>query len=369
MSEREYDRDSTWRSDDRDFDRYESHSGCIEGGTVYGSGGMYGTYDTYYGFDYNNLTYDETSARSADNPGFVPYGPTSSGYVTRTFDEGEFRESSSDRFRLRGEILSLRMEDTGAPTDREELLLTLRTDSGEEIRVNLGPRERIARLDLRKGDRVTVRGDRADRDDRGHLMASSIEFRDDFISLTPRGGREGFAERPAQGEIVSLRSEDLRGQRHTVARVRLNNGGIETIDLGPSEELRRIDLREGDQIRFKARRDRSAGRERLIASQIEVNGETIDIRGGADDMRLRGQPVSPERRRMERDRDLDLQDDREMERQKQPGERDLQDDDLSPDSKSGGTDRDNPQMQGSDAGAHQGASVGPKNEGEDRSDR
>src|SRR5262249_50540788 len=150
--------------------------------------------------------------------------------------------------------------------------------------VNLGPREAISNLDLDRSDFVTVRGRCAVKDAAGRLVASSLDFRGETIALNGLNGgfeREEFARtgewRDLRGEILSTHIETFREVPHTIARVRFDDGRVELIDLGPQRNLRDVELREGARVMLHARPGEFAGRTRMLADRMEVNGRTVYI--------------------------------------------------------------------------------------------
>ncbi len=123
----------------------------------------------------------------------------------------------------------------------------------------------------------------------------------------PSPGREGRGERPGeagrgtlrvQGRIMATRLASFHGHDHDhlLARIRLRDGGVAMVDLGPADEFDQVDLRPGEQISLVARRGRINGRPALLAEQIRTEqGQMvqIDLLEDQEPGRLRGTPVSP----------------------------------------------------------------------------
>lgn len=74
-----------------------------------------------------------------------------------------------------------------------------------------------------------------------------------------------------QGEIVSTQSADYFGNRHTIAKIRGENGREYVVDLGPEDRLSDLDLTEGQSISVNGRRGM------MTAGQITANDRTVTI--------------------------------------------------------------------------------------------
>jgi hypothetical protein len=90
------------------------------------------------------------------------------------------------------------------------------------------------------------------------------------------------SDRTIRGRIQSLRniylrnSEGLR-QRHTLARIQLENGRVVTADLGPKRDLDELDLATGDRITVQGHRGTIDGNPAFFADQIRSGGEVVDV--------------------------------------------------------------------------------------------
>ena len=161
--------------------------------------------------------------------------------------------------------------------------------------VNVGPKKKLSSLNLNRSDRVTVRV-RSDRKDAaGRLVASSVESNNRKIVLNSDLDFDRVAIGDTQefkGEIVSSRTEMVGSTRHMIVKLRGENDRVDMIDLGPEQDLRSLNLDEGQRIKLQARQGRFDGRTRLFASRVEANDRTIDI-DRSSQPRLQGQPVSP----------------------------------------------------------------------------
>lgn len=291
--DRDRDRDDWDRDDAWDNDRDESRS------RTYSSSG----YGATYGIDSDaQVNYDNHHrARSASHPGYVPMGP-SGGYAydsnrsdtrySSRFESSRYSDTGSS-FNVHGRLRSIASADSAR--DGDALHARIESDSGHLYTISLGQRDALQRVDIQPGDRVTLRGSCSAVDADGHLIASTLEFQGQTIALGSDGmSGEQFAAREIRGEIIATRTETIRGEQHLLARVRTESDRIAVIDLGSQQNLSDLQLREGARVTLRAHRAMREGRRALVASEIRANGRTITIDRDRD-MRLQGQPVSPDR--------------------------------------------------------------------------
>lgn len=190
MNDRGLDRDR--RHSDRwsDSDRDRAHRDGMHRDSAY-SDQYSDQYSQYSGssYSYGGTNWDrypiaikDERARSASHPGYVPMGPNSTRIVNpgiaRGFGYGVVADSgysgpcyapaetsaqawrSDDQRRMsefreiRGEVLATRYD---LRDGQERLLVRVRPEIGEQIHViDLGPRDRLGRLNISEGDRITV---------------------------------------------------------------------------------------------------------------------------------------------------------------------------------------------------------------------
>jgi hypothetical protein len=174
----------------------------------------------------------------------------------------------------------------------------VRTDDGRLERVDFGPRDQVRELNLRRNDRVSVAATRGLLNDRPVFVARQVEAKGLTIAVDQPRGSDNL--RRVNGRILSTRVASFLGHthEHLLAQVRLDNGRIETVDLGSVNNLSRgVTLRQGDRISLLAVRARINDEPALLATQIHTpQGQVVqvDISEGREELRLQGTPVSPE---------------------------------------------------------------------------
>ncbi|MEQ8846979.1 hypothetical protein [Botrimarina sp.] len=196
---------------------------------------------------------------------------------------GDQQQPRSDRQmqQVEGQITQLTSKQmTGGDSrgDKTCRLAKLDTRDGDSMNVWLGHEQDVSQLDLQQGDRVRVEGVRARIDGQQVLLAKRVSAGGDSITNDlPK--RQQWQRLSGEVREVSKTSGRDRDTEHTVVKVDLDRSGkAKRIDLGPSDELGQLDIRDGDQIKVLARQGRIGGESILIAQIVRVNGETVDVR-------------------------------------------------------------------------------------------
>lgn len=83
--------------------------------------------------------------------------------------------------------------------------------------------------------------------------------------------------RQVQGEITSLQTQNVNNQQMMVAEVETQDGQTMQVILGSPDQLRRLDLQEGDQIQAQGSRTQFQGQSALRAQQIRANNQRVRI--------------------------------------------------------------------------------------------
>jgi hypothetical protein len=170
------------------------------------------------------------------------------------------------RFRLAG------MED-------EHQLAKIRTADGRMARVDLGPVISLGDLDLRRGDMITVHGSRGTINDKSMLMAHRIEAGGRTVSVGWPNDRHLSRY---SGEVLGARTAHFRNTSfpdQVFARVLLDQGGVTTVNLGPSDMLPNMSPEElrGKQISFLAHPAKIGNKVALVAEELRIDGRTVQV--------------------------------------------------------------------------------------------
>ncbi|MEW6253503.1 MAG: hypothetical protein AB1716_22900, partial [Planctomycetota bacterium] len=182
---------------------------------------------------------------------------------------------------------------------QDRLVADVQTDDGDRIRVDLGPKDDMANVDVDEGDTLIAWGHWTAAGDRTLLHAGRIEVKGQtFVVTSPPPGEYGLAgafepeERTVviggaaarelatyRGEVQSVRMARFEGfdQPHALATVQLDTGRTMPVDLGPVAALDTLNIRPGDPIRLRARGGLINDRMGLIAYELSADGMRVLI--------------------------------------------------------------------------------------------
>lgn len=162
--------------------------------------------------------------------------------------------------------------------DQRQLIGKLKTPEGIAW-VDLGPVGSLGSLNLRAGDQVTVHGTPGTINNKEMLMAHRIEAGGRILMV---GWPNDLDLSRYSGEVLSVRTaafSDPKVPEQVFARVLLDQGGVTTVNLGPSHELKNTapgDLR-GKHISFLAHPAKIGDRVALVAEELRVDGRTVHV--------------------------------------------------------------------------------------------
>lgn len=160
--------------------------------------------------------------------------------------------------------------------DDKVVVARLNTEDDKTARVVLGTRKDLKKLDLSQGKNVTVKGERHRINNKPVLFARTVSAQDQTVRVSPPKSR---GEQRVRGTIESLEKRDFRRRKgeFLVAQVNLVNGQTRMINLGTSEHLKSLNLKEGDKVKVLARSGRINNRPALIAAVVHAKNRTVDI--------------------------------------------------------------------------------------------
>lgn len=94
-----------------------------------------------------------------------------------------------------------------------------------------------------------------------------------------KGPQAGGPMRTVSGTIQGMKKISPVGmaQQHQIAKVRTPEGRIARVDLGPAEDLKRLNLQDGDQITVHGHRGTINERGVLLAERVEASGRTVTV--------------------------------------------------------------------------------------------
>ena len=94
-----------------------------------------------------------------------------------------------------------------------------------------------------------------------------------------RQSSRGRALQQVSGEILRLKRIPIRNTniQHTAVLLKTNDGKRRVVDLGPTQNLRQLDLREGDQVSVRGGIVRIGDSRIFFARQVRSDGETVNV--------------------------------------------------------------------------------------------
>ncbi|HOR28046.1 MAG: hypothetical protein BWZ08_00471 [candidate division BRC1 bacterium ADurb.BinA292] len=158
----------------------------------------------------------------------------------------------------------------------EHILAEVDTAKSSQGRVELGPASKVAHLNLKEGDSIYVEGRPGRLNGQPVMIAQTVKANGEVIKIE-REMRTSLHQ--VDGSIEGLRTVRYQGQDgdHLIARVDLKGRGMETVDLGPADQLRDLELSEGDLIGLSVYPGRINGDAALIAWKVEKGDRSVEI--------------------------------------------------------------------------------------------
>ncbi|MDQ8186220.1 hypothetical protein [Pelagicoccus sp. SDUM812002] len=188
--------------------------------------------------------------------------------------------------------------------DMNHSLARIKLDNGKSAIIDLGYSSLIL-ADLKKGDDITLMGNRGQINGQNVFIATELET-DDGSSINLeraltfseeqklQDAKRADSGQTAQDESSSNQSqqddyivlsgtvEDYEKKRlsteegeRTFIKLRLQNGDAATVDIGADTSLSDLDLSEGDNIRVEGSKESIENRSVLVAKSISVAGEKV----------------------------------------------------------------------------------------------
>ena len=149
------------------------------------------------------------------------------------------------------------------------LIVELKDDSqNESMIVDIGPASEYGTMP-RIGQDLAVKGVKFQAGEKTILLAHKLMRGDETVTIN-RSGRE------FTGTIDSLKTANVRGQKHQLAKISTDAGKKLLVDMGPAEKLK-ADLNQGTKVTVQGPAVKVNGRLMLVATEFEVDGDTVDI--------------------------------------------------------------------------------------------
>ncbi len=187
-------------------------------------------------------------------------------------------------FRIQGEIRDLQ---TFSVNGAQHVFAKIDTQAGRTIRVDLGPRSQLQNVNLREGANLTVWGHRGTVDGRTVLLAQRIQANGRTAMVQRQQAQDGRVR--LTGTIEQTKTiRTQQGNQHLVARIQTDDGRTSWVDLGPQQDLRRLNLQQGAEINVLGYELVRGGRPvAVVATDVSANNRqlTLDWFGSQDQLR------------------------------------------------------------------------------------
>jgi hypothetical protein len=205
-------------------------------------------------------------------------------YIERDFDDSWWDDDVVERHEWRrvpmatrqgteveGRIDSIRVFRLG-PFDRQQAVAFVDTGDPELRRVVLGPADDLRPLGIRVGDSIRASGSLETIDGVNAVVATrfrtrSVQWENPPLMTTAVPESQWF-----HGVVVDEETEKLsHGVRHSIPLVRLDDGTVVRVDLGPSSLVRDSKIDEGDRIMLRGRFGWVDGQHGLYADEYRID--------------------------------------------------------------------------------------------------
>jgi predicted DNA-binding antitoxin AbrB/MazE fold protein len=192
-------------------------------------------------------------------------------------DRRSNRSNQQQRETIKGTISKIRTEPF-AGMDQEFVIAHVKTNDQGKACAVLGPKDKLAKLNLKEGDKVTVVGVKGRVNDRPVLLGRRVTHDDRRVSVDVEMPGSRKLKR-VRGEILSTRTAQFRNRDadYLIAKVRLNNDKEQTVNLGPKSKVASLELSEGDKVSLLVRPGTINGEGAMIAEQIRANDKMVKL--------------------------------------------------------------------------------------------
>lgn len=196
-----------------------------------------------------------------------------------------YKSHEGKMHRVRGEVQSIELlRGTGSESGKDLIArVTFKEDSKKRV-VNLGPKMSKNNLPFERGDRVTFKGVRQQKNDRQVLTTHKLNVNGDTVTLaaSPQWDKDGQrrAMERLEGTIQNVSSTNVDSERYTVLKVQLRDGSMQMVAIPNRmvDDREEFEAKDGDRIRIEGREHTIDGRTVLRTERIHVNGDRLSMR-------------------------------------------------------------------------------------------
>ena len=190
---------------------------------------------------------------------------------------------------------------------------------GKSLVADLGKSSDLQSLNLKQGDKLTIKGPKSQVGDKHVVMARSIE-KDGQTTQINRQGKQ------MQGKVLNTHKTQIRGREHLIAMVEMQGqkqdqkAGKVAVDLGPSDKLN-IDVSQGKSLTFTGVPVKVKDKRLVMARSIQSGDQMVQIDrqfGQEDKARTAGERTQGQQQNQQsQDQSSQQQQDRSRSRQNQ----------------------------------------------------
>ena len=154
---------------------------------------------------------------------------------------------------------------------KEHQAAILKTNDGESILADLGPKDQ-SKIELQKGDRLTVRGPMVRANDQRVVLVTSVRQNGEHTTLRRPGTRYSDAnQQSVSGTVSEIRTAKVRGEQRQLVMVKTDQGKMVLVDLGPADSLE-AELSKGDKITASGAALKAGDQQVLVAFELKTDG-------------------------------------------------------------------------------------------------
>jgi len=229
----------------------------------YDNDGAYDSYTSYYDWDQdgwfedvNHYTFDSWTDNSSHR-----------NKANQTAKSDKKERVSSKANELNGTVENSKQVSVRGI---KHLVIELKQENGEKVAADLGPQSHAKKLGIQKGTTLTVRGPIMAAGEKKILLAKSVTI----------NGKKHEIDRDArnfQGRIVDSHKTKVKGHDHTLVLLKTKDGKQRLVDLGRSDRLDELDLRNNSQITVRGVPFKIKNRPFVMGQSVDVNGSTAII--------------------------------------------------------------------------------------------
>lgn len=177
-----------------------------------------------------------------------------------------------------------------------QIVAEVETQDGQTKQVILGSQEELQKLSLKEGDQISIQGSQTRFQGQSAIQARQVRSNGEQVQIQPPqksgngepqkqgngeqqkpGNGNGEQKQQVQGKISRLQTQLIEGQAMVVAEIETQDGQKQQVLLGSPDQLQKLDLKEGAQIRVQGSQAQVQGQSVLKASEVRSGDQQVKI--------------------------------------------------------------------------------------------